>query len=255
MSLRAAAGKVHSDKRTIPVFDGSDLAMFAEWYDRLTSLIKSKGRRVRQCLHGKGPFRNMTFSVDDDGVDLDDYDDLRQELKLGQTSDDMQGIPEEDIDLKHGLRGPGFTSKKDLDNESVKTVNQVKENDDAESTTSATSKEIEIAIQIRHNEFSMYIYEIILRHIGRVPHEEIRNQHVAEGDGPTAYKKLALMCMGQGSIGLIGVVKRLTRIAMIGKLQSLSEHTSEFRRLVNTMMNLKHPISNIWRIACSAKKK
>ena len=220
MSLRDA----QSNKRSIPVFSGQDLSLFAEWYDRLTSLLRSKGRRVRQCLFGKGPFKGMVFTGGD-ADDLDDIDDLRAELMTAPP----RPLQDEAAD--------GYVPPKivDLDEKTAE--------DSSAKVITMTAAEVDVEIQIKCNDVSLYIYDLVLRHIGPSPHEELRNQDVREGDGPGAHRMLALIYQGQGSIGLIGVVKRLMRLEMSGEYASLMQRASEFRKLTETMRHLHHPLS------------
>ena len=79
MSLTTATTTARRDKLSLSIYDGGVHSDFTEWHDRLTSLLKSKGRRVRQVLFGKGPFKDVTYAISEDVDDIDDGDDLAME--------------------------------------------------------------------------------------------------------------------------------------------------------------------------------
>ena len=137
MSLRDAQ---RDNKRSIPVFSGQDLSLFAEWYDRLTSLLRSKGRRVRQCLFGKGPFKGMVFTGGDADDDLDDIDDLRAELMTAPP----RPLQDEAAD--------GYVPPKivDLDEKTAE--------DSSAKVITMTAAEVDVEIQIKCNDVSLHVH-------------------------------------------------------------------------------------------------
>ena len=164
-----------------------------------------------------------------DADDLDDIDDLRAELMTPQPS----GVKPRP--LKDEESG-GCVPPKLVD------VEEKTAEDSSAKVITMSAAEVDVEIQIKCNDVSLCIYDLVLRHIGPSPHEELRNQDVREGDGPGAHRMLALIYQGQGSIGLIGVVKRLMRLEMSGEYASLMQHTSEFRKLTDTMRHSHHPL-------------
>jgi len=59
---------------------GKDPTLFQEWFSRLTAHLNAQGKRVRQALHGKGPFKGCTFTVATVQDDVDDTANLLAEL-------------------------------------------------------------------------------------------------------------------------------------------------------------------------------
>ena len=71
-------------KKALATFTGAQLHLFPAWHDQLTTHLHSKGKRVRQAPHGRGPFKNMKCVRMEVLDDVDDADDLHGEL-MGAT--------------------------------------------------------------------------------------------------------------------------------------------------------------------------
>lgn len=266
-STAAGMGK---EKSRLPFFGGGSASDFIEFYDRLTALIHAKGRRWRQALAGKGPFRDYSFADIATELDDDDFDDMRQEegdriFRAARYRDEHALQPADNLSTKSPppLEASVTKAKKEKGTDEVKDgvkdtplFSRLGQPDRVRRPPSPLEQPARVPeaepergvserrIQEIYCSICREMYSMILQCLAPEPHRQLRNYGCVAGDGPGAHRLLRRIYQGSGSVALIHMIRSMVNLSMEGKFSSLGAYSSEFRRCSVSLSSLGYNLDD-----------